>query len=688
MRASYAPDKREYYRLVPDVIKIDLVETSSAPIPSDGVTVRVSPVFPLSETFVVPDLTTAEIQFFEFTNAFRCLGKIQQLGTPLLKSRVLFSYGACSVILICDSPQVLKDFKKLSLNNPKATEVWELKNRKVQKFRCVPAAATSVSLGTVRDYSTLPGPIKTIIDEFVASVTIVASKVDVEQEDRLKLFQGLVTLVDGFIWELTYFHTREGTPPDRFWTRNLGSLQQPAERQILTQQIIDRMTQINAALSYVTTQMYSGSVPILERRSLIRRNSLLGIGSALSTIERIVAYIEDALASVNFEELILDKMKEQRPLPGMEEPTFPIRTDWRTRNIDKLDSDKPTKPRVRKLAYYSSRYGFRESEFAITAALNSLWNGLSLEWSTMTITHEMLHSHVRSLLSYIFFLRDGGEDSNYEYFYDRFFRKVFDAAPVVDYSLIDSIRELIFVYCLRTTKMGSLSLTTESNKNFELEAPANFSDFYPLLRDEYRNISEIFVHVLDLHYFYGGRATKYIPLIWSSWSAVPSVRADIRQYVLRSLLALASKFNVSNVRRFSLAVAEFKSILKEYEGLQERIPILHEVTLVLNDPELLDAEYLHAFINSLILVDLAKEIFFSAQVAASLVDDEKISYSQLEDRIETEMSYDMPLGFFDDKVDCPIPYLFDRMLRVLRGELSQEGDERNLAISLLAMNSR
>lgn len=687
MRASYRPDEIEPYRLVPDVITLELIESACVPIASDGLIVRLSPVFPLSEALAPPLLVTADIHFFEFTDAFRCLGKIQQFGSPLLKGRILFSYGACSVILICDSPLVLKDFQKLRLTEPKATEVWELKDQRIQNVQCVPPVANGASLGSVRDYSSLPRPIRTIIDEFVASITIIASKTEVDQEGRVRLFQGLVTRVDGFIWELDYLYTRKGTPPDRFWARNLESLEQPAERQILVQQIIDRLIQINSALSYVSTQMYSGSVPILERRSLIRRNSLLGIGAALMTIERIVAYIEDAFASVNFEEVILDKMTNRRPLPGMEDPTFPSRTEWASSNIDKLDSRKPAEARVRKLAYFSSRSGFRESEFAITAALNSLWNGLSLEWSTMTITHEMLHSHVRLLLSFIFFLPDGGEEANYKSFYERFSRN-FNGEPDADYSLLDSVRELIFVYCLRTRTWGSLTVTNPLNTDFELEAPEDFSEFYDLLRDEYRNINEIFVHVLDLHYFYGGRATKYIPLIWSSWSAVPNVRADIRQYILRSLLALASKFNVSANKRFTFAVEEFKSILKEYEYLQEEIPILRDVSSVLNDSKLLDADYLTPFINSLLLVDLVKEIFFSAEVAGKLIDDDKISHSQPEDKTETEMSYDMPLGFFDDKVDCPIPYLFDRMLRVLKGELARDDEERHLANSLLAMNSR
>jgi hypothetical protein len=223
--------------------------------------------------------------------------------------------------------------------------------------------------------------------------------------------------------------------------------------------------------------------------------------------------------------------------------------------------------------------------------------------------------------------------------------------------------------------------------------PKKYFAFYELFRNEYRNINEIFVHVLDLHYFYGGRVTKYIPLIWCSWSAVPNVRADLRQYILRSLLALASKSNASKSpdsqdRRFDNAVEDFRSILADNDNVVKQFPILNEVQKILSDTALLHSDYYNPFVNSLILVDLAKEIFFSKRVAATLTNDKKISVQPAEDKPEDEFEYSMPLGFEEDKVDCPVAFLFDRMLRVLREQFDPDEEERDITTVFLAMNAR
>ncbi|MGZ5483667.1 MAG: hypothetical protein ACXWID_16995 [Pyrinomonadaceae bacterium] len=585
----------------------------------------------------------------------------------------------------------MEDLELLKLSDPTAHELWIVKNGYLISATFQPDQSEPPSLKPLKDYAALPLALRTIVDEFLVSIHLIASKTHREEVDRIRLIEGLMKRIDGFIGELLYLHKPEGEPPKQFWAAN-AEIDQPLVRDLYIQQIVDRLIQINSALSYVSTQMHSGSIPILERRSLIRRSSLLGIGSAVRTLDRIVSFIESGFREVNFESIIKTRLNGAKPLTGTDDLVFPDRTRWLFSNIGKFEDGMPPSPSTQKLAYFSSRYGFRESEFAITAALNALWNGLSLEWSMMTITHEMLHSHVRLLLSFLFLGSDISEEDNFRGFYERFYRKVVENKGDEDYSLLDSIRELIFGYCLRSQTAGSISISKPFVAVYKLKAPKDYSAFYPLLRDEYRNINEIVVHVLDLHYFYGGRATKYIPLIWCSWSAVPNVRADLRQYILRSLLTLASKTNASKsnaseLKRFEFAVEDFKSILADNEDLVSQFPILDKVREILSDKDFKKNCY-NPFVNSLILVDLAKEILFSKTVAAALSDDKRISLSPAEDKAETEFEYSMLPGFHDDNVDSPIAFLFDRMLRVLRGEFDAEQEERDITTVFLAMNAR
>ena len=93
-------------------------------------------------------------------------------------------------------------------------------------------------------------------------------------------FLALITLVDDLAAEMLYAFNPKGKPPD---TLSEYSEQHFSDDPSLSTQIIhqnmDRLVQIDSALSYVATQALTGAVPILERRSLIRRYSLLGVGT-------------------------------------------------------------------------------------------------------------------------------------------------------------------------------------------------------------------------------------------------------------------------------------------------------------------------------------------------------------------------------------------------------------------------
>lgn len=211
---------------------------------------------------------------------------------------------------------------------------------------------------------------------------------------------------------------------------------------------------------------------------------------------------------------------------------------------------------------------------------------------------------------------------------------------------------------------------------------------WQLLSEEYRNINEIFVHVLDLNYFYGGKVEKYIPLIWSSWSAVPHINADLRQYILRSLISIASKIDQEPFERWHLSVAKFKEVLLNYFPSKDKFPIIDKLSVILHDEELLKETYFNAFKCSLIIVDLATKVFYSGNIRSKLYADENISFEHLETRAEEQMIYNAPLDFVDIEIKCPIPYLFDRMTRVLDNEYNIEDVERETTLCFLAMNSK
>ncbi|MDR0605682.1 MAG: hypothetical protein LBG80_15400 [Bacteroidales bacterium] len=696
LKIKYVVDEQDCNFFKPDTIFISIVDSITAPIDINETSVRISKIFPLIENILPPILQNQIIYLFDYRNPYQTLGTIYQRAPEDLKEKIYFSYGACSILLIADSEETIKKFDQYCKYQYDSRETWILVDGLIKGIQYDIKPFTTFNLSMIKDYSCLSTVLRSIVDESITSIQVFKNKIKHDKHNVTavnKLFNTISVLVE----ELIYLNTFKGYIPQSLDVQDIGRLKNTFENQMLQQQAIDRLIQINSSLSYVSTQTYSGSIPVLERRSLVRRSSLLGIGNCVRALNRIVDYIENAFTSSNYSDIITEDMQRTPPLKVLNSnylnSHYYDKRDWHKSNIDTFKSPNKEEDNLKKLAYFSSRRAYRESEFAITASLNSVSSGLSLEWTLMTITHEMLHSHVRIIFDSIFYTdsSDGNYKDSYSKFYEKFSQKIKNQnnENPPEYYLIDSIREAIFLYCIRTSRDGSISnQKLYESKTTPLYLPKE-EDFYKIFRDEIRNLNEIFVHVLDLHYFYGGRISKYILLIWCSWAAVPQINDDIRQYILRSLIAIASKIDQDPYTRFNLAKKEFIDILMNNKSIIKNIPLISKVLEILQNEELLDEYYFNAFKNSLIIVDLIMSIFYSKKIASTLWNDENIIREQTDFETEDEFSYDAPFEeFVDMTINCPIPYLFDRMIKVLKNDIKSENIEKQTAISFLAINSQ
>src|SRR5579862_5272719 len=73
------------------------------------------------------------------------------------------------------------------------------------------------------------------------------------------------------------------------------------------------------------------------------------------------------------------------------------------------------------------------------------------------------------------------------------------------------------------------------------------------------------VHVFDFLYFYGAAPEIYVPAIWRSWDAIPSLHRRLPSYVLRTVCAIYAKFWNSS-RPTQDAIAAVEAGLKEVAG--------------------------------------------------------------------------------------------------------------------------
>lgn len=504
---------------------------------------------------------------------------------------------------------------------------------------------------------------------------------------ELTKIKKLIFEINDLISELIYLSNFKGDVHPSLSEYSVEDLKDKNLSQIIKHQILDRIIQVNSALSFVSTQAFSGAIPILERRSIIRRSSLLGIGSAILALNRIAKFIENCFLRIPIDSIITQSMAKGKPLEGSNELPIYKSNDWNNNSVDTFYNGEASDDKYIKLPYFSGRLGFRETEYSISAAIQSISSGANLEWSLMTLTHEMLHGHVRIIIDSIFFGSDKlKEKENWDSFYKHFEQCI----NKKDHNLylVDSIRNVIFTYCCLTKTHGSLTSKPPNNTDrYNFELPCQ-KDLWSILEMEHRNISEIFVHILDLDYFYASRVSVYIPLIWSSWIGVPQVSGNTRQYMLRSILTIASKIEDEPYERFNKSVERLKELLLKYVDTKLNNPIIKEIIDILGNKDLLMHEYFLPFKSSLIIVDLVTKVFISSNIRGGLFTDNFVEWSKDEENFEKIFSYNLPNGFNDETIKSPIAYLLDRMIKVLNSSLQIDDLERETLLQFLAINSK
>jgi len=679
---KWPPAQRKVY--------IELQQTSVAPLVKESHTFRISPIFALDPKTKVTSVANTTIHFISVDQAFQILARIESIGSDELKKSVFFSCGLTSIILISKKQSIASELKKIIGTGFYASEIWQCTKGEVKEISYTIRDTTQqVFSVSVPPYGMLSVTERSTVDEFVSSMQLVLIKLNSHMPAELDKMKKLIKEMSGLVTEIVFLTNFKGKIPGSFAGYTKTELQDKTLNHILKQQNLDRIVQVSSALAYVSTQAFSGATPILERRSLIRRHSFLGVGSAISALNNISKFIQDCFNKVNFVDIITDAMQHSAPLQGMKKIQEYSISKWGEASIDNFTSKKE-EIHYYKLPYFSGRLGYRETEYSIAASMQSIVGGGSLEWTLMTLTHEMLHGHVRTLLGAIM---DSGKVKP-EKFRTAVFQKFVQNmnGKTTGAHLIDSLRQIIFYYCCLTKTHGSIATksikTTGKVKLFNVTE----NELWNILESENRNISEIFVHVLDLHYFYGSSIAVYLPLIWSSWVSVPHIKGDLRQYILRSLLAIASvEAAGSTDGRFKTAVSIMIEQLEKYKNSKLNHSTIHRVLEILDDHDRLQTYYYLSFEGSVIIVDMIMKIFHSKKVRSAILNDLNIEMLMEDDtskEISQTMRYNLPTGFQDEIIKSPVAFLLDRMTRILTSDNVPDNEiEKNTTMQFLALFS-
>jgi hypothetical protein len=281
---------------------------------------------------------------------------------------------------------------------------------------------------------------------------------------------------------------------------------------------LGQLLTIHAGLTRFTSQTFAGVPRIFETECHLRGHSVLGIGVASMGLTHLCEFIQSTLGSARLPERFSALSAVTTDVPDLCE--LKIREAFWTQDhlgTIQLGPESPM-PRIPLLSYFSARDGFKSTLTTISAPLSTISSCNSMRWSLLTITHELSHVVVRSILSEVY------PDLESE-------GAIKDALALLEKgrkgsNLLEEIRRLLLITIVSIDNVSA-------NRSDDLEIDAE--TLVVLLEQWYREVQEILVHVFDFLYFYGGEINKYIEGIWVSWGTIPNIKNRIREYVVRTI---------------------------------------------------------------------------------------------------------------------------------------------------------
>lgn len=639
---------------------------------------RVSPIYPaIPRLGTVPATEQFFVGFFIFERPYSAIASLLKTHPSSEHGHLWFSHGLCAVVVFAENRNTFEHIESTTQSfGLRGIESWRINKGEVKdvKWRLSEPAEWDTADFDF-SYDGFGADITSTLDELSHSLTAAVRLAAQFMPSELVALKRLVKAVREILSELVFLCKLTDVRPKHFSDEAVAALgTDSVKRQKMINQRMGHIVQISSSLSYAVSQAFSGTIPLVQSDCHLKTFSLLGIGSAHHALSNFSRFAELTFEANPVDEVISSKFHTLEA--GLRVPTNPSQhtademKEWDNPRWDVDTYIDKVEKREKKLnlVYYSGRLGFREAEFSVTAAQQVLLNGCTAEWSLMTFTHEMMHAHVRGLISSIF--ADASNQFRFETLkeiLDRFYDYLESPPDTrLPKQFSDSLRFLILSYAGYRKQIQAFAQAQPSggdkNEGIDLEFP-EARKLVEALSDANREINEIFVHILDFNYFYNCRTKAYLGLLWRSWVPVPVVLEDVQQYVWRSLITLASQQTGDANARFSASRGILEETLRELRASSRNELVLIEKALDHLGDETQRSDILIRFQAALPIVDMVQKFLCASHIHSALYDDDN------GEQVGEEYFYNLETGEFKEvKLVSPIALAADRLRRSLKNE--------------------
>lgn len=281
------------------------------------------------------------------------------------------------------------------------------------------------------------------------------------------------------------------------------------------------LVQVNAALSRLSSQTFSGTSPIIETECHFWTHSLLGIGTASLALVTIRRHLERVLVESRLIDLVLalkhvaPAQKQLTELAATDDFWRPVHLAEALPHLEELTPEQRD-AEIPLVTFFSGRDGFHSTHWSLSGPLELITSCNTTAWTMLTLTHEFSHSIIERILGQLL----PAPNNEKELARITNVLKTGKAG-----NLLDQARAfLCFAMWSVTASLEEAKLTPAALKS--------------AIISQYGELDEILTHLIDFTFFYQGKEEAYIRSIWVSWGVIPNIERRVTEYVIRSLCVL------------------------------------------------------------------------------------------------------------------------------------------------------
>jgi|GEM_PF-2649143 hypothetical protein len=373
---------------------------------------RISPIFAVDpDAAQAPELAaTAHVGFFAFERAFTEIARAKENSDKSLRGHCWFSYGLASfIVFTSDSDQLLK-IRDNAIGTVRSFEHWAIRDHSidVRAVELSPPVEVNVEEFTLIGMrSTDDFDLRHLVDEIRNGVNALTEHSVQHAPHYLDVIKNLIFAINGRVAHIRTLKAEldEMRPTVATQTIEVATLETVERLQKRINAATDHLVQINSILAYALSQTFGGAAPLLENRCFVHSHSLLGIGTAIASLHAFTRKVDDVFTDIPVHSAVRDCFRIAKPLNVFRSLADVDLSEWKGQKqqtdllIERAKSEEQTaRPH---LLFFSGRLGFHEAAYSLSAALQALPAADTARWSLMTLSHELMHAHVRQLFESI-----------------------------------------------------------------------------------------------------------------------------------------------------------------------------------------------------------------------------------------------------------------------------------------------